>query len=240
MSRDPNIKSTDRDTNSRKRDKQDEKRDSGFSMRYVARLADINLKDADISRATGIPTSTLSRYRNGGNPKSEHIFPLADALKCSARWLIAGTDDRTHLSDASDTEWIKVPEHDLRRLSPTGLGEPVTTTLFRRDWLNRAFGADHGLWLTALPSDYPGLGLQEGEQVLCRDISREELRERMFCIWWAPLFNHLIVARFSIVDRGPHLYTEEGGDYWADPGLVESGDLVPVGRIVGRPLSPIR
>lgn len=82
-----------RDNNSRNRDIQPESGISGFSARYAAITKALGLRDADVSRASGIPTSTLSRYRNGGAPRAEHIVPLADALRVSARDLLEGGNE---------------------------------------------------------------------------------------------------------------------------------------------------
>lgn len=246
MSRNPKSESTLRDNNSRFRDFQPETGISTFSERYIARVADIGLKDADISRLSGIPTSTLSRYRKGGTPSSEHIFPLADALKSSARWLISGAGESTSLRAADDAEWVDLPEYDLRQLDDHSKGQPIGSTRFRRDWLNRSIGRDRGLWLAKLPGDYPSLDLQAGDQVICCDTSSDELAERQLCIWFMPLIGKLIVARYSVLHRGNQIVVMDDGEYWANPHLVDGrskdggDDLYVVGRIVGRPLSPIR
>ena len=220
---------------------------SGFSARYIARAEELQIKDAEISRLSGIPTSTLSRYRNGGSPRAEHIFPLVDALRCSARWLIAGVSEPIALQAADDAEWVEVPEYDLQQMDDASKGPVVRTTKFRRDWLNRSFGRDRGLWLTKLPSDYPALDLRQGDEVICYDIVREELSERQLCVWRVPIAGQCVVARYSVFDRDGRPWAEENGDYWVGSGLVKGdlerglgADFIPVGRIVGRPLSPIR
>ena len=196
---------------------------------------------------SGIATSSLSRYRRGGSPKAEHIFPLADALKCSARWLISGAVDRTHLELAEDTDWVSIPEHDVRQFGETGKGEPLAATPFRRDWLNKVFGKT-GVWLAHLPSGYPALDLEEGDRVVCTDIKHGELRERYLCIWRERGSERLIVARFSTV-RKESVYIDDAGEYWI--GRIALGyrdsqgedippEFDPVARILGRPLAPIR
>jgi len=109
----------------------------------------LGVKDADIARKTGISTSALSRYRAGGSPKAEHLFALADALKCSPRWLITGSEDDpvagrgiialpvavgTEASagggavplDYEEVEPVPFPEKWLR-----GLGDPKNMALIR-------------------------------------------------------------------------------------------------------------
>lgn len=247
MSRNPKSVSTNRDNKSRKRDNQAGSDLSGFSARYVARAEELELKDADISRASGIPTSTLSRYRNGGSPRAEHIFPLVDALRCSARWLISGSTEPAALQSIDTAEWVEVPEYDLRQMDDASKGPIVRSTQFRRDWLNRSFGRDRGLWLTKLPSDYSALDLREGDEVICYDITREDLSERHLCIWRVPVADQFVVARYSVFGRNGQPWIQDDGEYWVSDGLVKGdleqgtgADFIPVGRIVGRPLSPIR
>lgn len=203
-----------------------------------------------LSGKTGIPASTISDYVQKGISRADNALKISDALDVSVDWLLRG-GARQSLSprpvDATEADWVELPEVDLRSMSETEKGEVISRTVFRRDWLNRSFGRDKGLWTTRLPSDYPPLDLNEGDDVICCDTSREELVERQLCVWRSPVLGKLLVARFSFVHRGNRMVVIEDGEYWANPYLVEGdlreglgADLIPVGRILGRPLAPIR
>jgi hypothetical protein len=140
-----------------------------------------------------------------------------------------------------------VPEIDLKTIDDMGKGEEVSRTTFRRDWLNRSYGRSAGLWTAKLPGDYPPLDLTEGDYVVCCDATREELHERQLCIWRAPILGKLLIARFTFVHRGDSVVAIEDGEYWVNPYLLPDaivehggGDLLPVGRILGRAFAPIR
>lgn len=203
-----------------------------------------------LSSKTGIPGSTLGDYVQKGISRADNALKIADALEVSLDWLLRGhtvqCPERLPV-DASQADWVEVPEIDLRTITDTNKGDVIARTVFRRDWLNRSFGRDRGLWTARLPGDYPPLSLLEGDDVICCDTSREELLERQLCIWRSPILGKLLIARFSFVHRGNHAVVIEGGEYWANPYLVEGdirdglgADLLPVGRILGRPLAPIR
>lgn len=197
-----------------------------------------------------IPSSTVSDAIIAGISKAETAVAIARGLGVSLDWLLTGRESVVAglgPADMSQIDLVELPEFDLRHMDNSGKGEAKASMLFRRDWLNRTFGTDKALWLTALPSDYPPLGLNEGDQVICRDVTREELHERNLCIWRMPLTNQLLVARSTTVHRGNAVLVEESGEYWVNPWLLEGddrhsqgADLVVVGRIVGRPLTPIR
>lgn len=96
-----------------------------------------------------------------------------------------------------------------------------------------------------MPCDYPPGNLEEEEYVLCADIAAEKLRERNLCIWREKDTARLFVARFSTVRPEP-IHIDDQGEYWLNkiaiqisPGKAEA-EYKPIGRILGRPLAPIR
>ena len=109
-------------------------------------------------------------------------------------------------------------------------GECSGNTPFRRDWLNRAFGADRGLWLARLLSDYAPADLAEGDEVILRDIGEDDLQERQLILW--RVHGRLAIGRFSATIRP----TEPNGEYWVPPVLIgdQEEDMTPVARILGR------
>lgn len=200
-------------------------------------------------RETGYGDTTIRDAIRRGPARSDVALAIAKALKVSLDWLLTGHTSATQrvVADAAAADWVDVPEIDLGNLTDSGKGDVLSSTLFRRDWLNRSFGRSKGLWLTKLPGDYPPLDLHDGDYVVCCDVSREELHERQLCIWRVPVLGKLLVARFTLVHRGNHLVVVEDGEYWINPHLLEDdiverggGDLIPIGRILGRPFAAIR
>lgn len=95
-------------------DKDSEKR--AFAERYLLCINHLGLKDADVSRRSGIPKNTLSRWANGRSvPEAKHLFNLADVLRVNPRWLITGEGHRQPVEEM--------------RLDGSGEGELVS--LFR-------------------------------------------------------------------------------------------------------------
>ncbi|WP_161626347.1 helix-turn-helix domain-containing protein [Sphingobium ummariense] len=224
------------DNISRKREMQPESGIAGFAARYGARLSELKLTDAEISRQTGIPSSSLSRYRKGeGVPKAEHLFPLSDVLKADARWLVSGVTAPASVIDAEDAEWEQLPFFDLRDLSDTGKGRPHYWTPFRKDWLNRALGTSVDLYLVRLLSDYHSRtgdrDLTEGDLVFCREITPVELQDGHVVIWRRE--QGLKVARYSLRPR------ERVEEDVITPEEVGDDQFVPVARILGKYLQRV-
>ena len=61
---------------------------SNTSDRLKEAMADCNMKQADLARATGLSKGGISNYVTGRyEPKSDIISKLAKALNCSEMWL---------------------------------------------------------------------------------------------------------------------------------------------------------
>lgn len=248
MTKSPKISSTNVEIKSTKRDRQ-----AGFVELTAERIRE-RAKDEGVSytaalNSLGIPSSTMANYWSGKRPwPIEYLSDLADLLSTNVDALLGrSVTNVATLQSVDAAEWVDVPEYDLRQMDDASKGPIVRSTQFRRDWLNRSFGRDRGLWLAKMPTDYPAQNLVAGDEVICCDTSKEELSERQLCIWRVPALGKLLVARYSMLYRANQIAVQEGEEYWANPHLVsgdlrngEGADLIAVGRIVGRPLSPIR
>lgn len=248
MTKSPSSLSTNVDDKSTKRDRQ-----AGFVEATAERIRDraaaVELGYTDVLNSLQIPGSTMANYWSGKRPwPIEHLSTLADLLSTNVDNLLGRSSTNVGgLQSVDSAEWVDVPEYDIRQMDDVSRGPIIRTTQFRRDWLNRSFGRDRGLWLTKMPTDYPAQDLIAGEEVICCDTSKEELLERQLCIWRVPLLGKLLVARYSMLHRANQIAVQEGDEYWANPHLVsgdhkygEGADLIAVGRIIGRPLSLIR
>lgn len=75
---------------------------------YQKLLDEKGLKNADVSRATGVSNMTLSDWKRGKtNPKTETMQKLADYLEVSVDYLVNGKDKEISLQEQSDL-WISI------------------------------------------------------------------------------------------------------------------------------------
>lgn len=226
-----------------------------FGYRLRGRATELGLTSATLGRQAAIPKQSMTGYWNGTRlPGSDRLFPLADALHLSARWLISGTGPRLpqkEVYDAEEADWVHVPIHDLRDFSDEGLGDAIGAAPIRRDWLNATLRTDSNLWLARLLADYPGAQLHEDQLVICQTLRREELRDRYVCLW--RIGEAVVIGRYSATLDAAQATSPGGMAAFIDPSLgVASNELlVPpsrsgpdgpyhvIGRILGVMLRPI-
>lgn len=68
----------------------DEKKQA-FSERLSSLINRLDLNDAELSRRSGLPKNTISRYRNAESlPDASHLFSVARVLDVNPEWLITG------------------------------------------------------------------------------------------------------------------------------------------------------
>lgn len=69
--------------------------------RYQKLLDEKGLKNADVSRATGISNMTLSDWKNGkSTPKQDKLMKIADYFGVSLDYLMTGSDKKYSTEDA--------------------------------------------------------------------------------------------------------------------------------------------
>lgn len=75
---------------------------------YQKLLDEKGLKNADVSRATGISNMTLSDWKHGKTkPKTETMQKLADYLEVSVDYLVNGEEKEIQISAQADL-WISI------------------------------------------------------------------------------------------------------------------------------------
>lgn len=68
---------------------------------YQKLLDEKGLKNADVSRATGISNMTLSDWKNGkSTPKQDKLMKIADYFGVSLDYLMTGSDKKYSTEDA--------------------------------------------------------------------------------------------------------------------------------------------
>lgn len=62
-----------------------------IGTRIITRLKELDLKQADLRRETGLSTTAISAYCTGKRvPDTESLYKIATALKVSMEWILTG------------------------------------------------------------------------------------------------------------------------------------------------------
>lgn len=84
----------------------------GARMKWARKQ--LNLTGEELAKRTGVRQSAISKLEVGGSayPAAEFVFPLADALQVSARWLLTGVEAQNE----NDAPMSLLLSEDLQRL----------------------------------------------------------------------------------------------------------------------------
>ena len=192
-------------------------------------------------RETGFGDSTIRDAMRRGPARADVAVAIATALGVSTDWLLKGSQ-RTGvgLADVNDADWIDLPEYDLRELSDESRGPVISTTPFRKDWLNRTLGQASGVWLTRLPADFPRLDLRVGDLVFVKDVPEGEALDG--AIYIVRVWGHLTVVRLDSLhsDRATSAdgSMEERRLSFSNIGR-DDGKAILVARVLGIPVKRV-
>lgn len=216
------------------------------------RASELNLKPGELAAAIGVKKTSMTNYWAGKRAYPIESLPsLADKLHTNVDALLTRTAPSPSVRPADESNWVDVPEYDLREMTDEDLGRPLYTAPMRADWLQATYRASSDLWLTRLLSDYPAADLAEGALVLCRSIPVQQLAEGNVCLW--RVAGGIVIGRYSLV---PDVALAQGAAprsaAYFDPSLgIATNDLVVppsriapgaynlVGRILGVMLRPL-
>jgi transcriptional regulator with XRE-family HTH domain len=74
-----------------------------FSERLSYLVNRLRLTDAELSRRSGLPKNTISRYRKAESlPEANHLFTVARALNVDPEWLMTGKGQPQRSVDDED------------------------------------------------------------------------------------------------------------------------------------------
>ena len=77
---------------------------ANFSDRLKVAMKQRGMNNAQLAREAGLSRGRISQILNeNGDPSAASLFPIADALKYEARWLISGKGPKTHEEAAENT-----------------------------------------------------------------------------------------------------------------------------------------
>lgn len=92
-------------------------RSATTAQRLKEAMADANMKQADLARATGLSKGGISNYIMGRyEPKSNIISKLASALNCSEMWLMGYDVPRAREKEPPDEQKLTEGEKMLLAL----------------------------------------------------------------------------------------------------------------------------
>jgi len=81
---------------------------SSFAERLNQAMHMKNCKAVDVTKATGVIASVISRYRSGQHqPTISNVFAIAKYLKVSPEWLLNGSDAPEWTKPSQGTLWDK-------------------------------------------------------------------------------------------------------------------------------------
>lgn len=118
-------------------------------------MAQLDLSEAQLSRALSISQSTVNRWTRGAIPQPRTLAALADALRCRIAWLLSGQGDPPweidKISDVDAVSRIEESQENYKagpvtapelRPARTEFSEMVnSTTVQIRSWLERLYHA---------------------------------------------------------------------------------------------------
>ena len=81
---------------------------SSFAERLNQAMHKKTCKAVDVTKATGVIASVISRYRSGQHqPTISNVFAIAKYLKVSPEWLLNGSDAPEWTKPSQATLWDK-------------------------------------------------------------------------------------------------------------------------------------
>ena len=237
--RSPSVKSALSDNESIKRSQAALSDNFGAQMKKALEAQGRDM--AWLHSQTGIATSTLSDYGKGKLPRIDKAAAIAGALGVSLdKMLSTQRLSSVSVADADKAEWIEVLEFSLKAVNDEGLGEPISATSIRRDWLYNALGETKGVWITKMLAPYPAASLGEGAAIFCKNVSKGEMLVDKG-LYLFRINGGLVVSRFSFREAGIMLAGDALGEDYVSFDQIGTDDdkLTPVARIIGVLARPI-
>lgn len=203
------------------------------SARLREKAGEMGLSQSDLARRTGTKRQSMADYWGGKRAiGSEKLFPIADELKVSTRWLLYGIENAEDaFVEKSTLDWVWVPRYDLLKVASSGRGVNADVIHVDRNWLLRTFGKTEGIWFAEMPSDTLSDLVQRGETLVLEDVADGLVEGRHYAFL---LDGRIVVRRYDVV---PGKIVLSGSNPGIVPITVEIAELgkslVPVAHIIG-------
>ena len=126
---------------------------STFGERLYQRRIELGLSQDELAKRTGVSRVTISKIELGDSQdtRSSNLFRIAEALKCSPKWLLDGTEDKEIIPDCN----VQNPKpndqaYSYPKLSwvSAGIWNGVSECPYPEEWIKTDVDAgDGGFWL---------------------------------------------------------------------------------------------
>lgn len=201
---------------------------AAFSERLREMAAQRGLTQSELARRTGTKRQSMADYWVGRRiAGSDRLFPIADELAVSARWLLYGTSEQfPEPSFRDEQDWVWVPRYDFNTIGGEKTKTQDAMIHVDRNWLTRTYGKTEGIWFAEMPSDALSDVVQRGETLVLEDVSADLVEGRHYAFL---LDGRVLVRRYDVV---PGKIVLSGSNPGVIPITVELGEL-------GRSLRPI-
>lgn len=206
---------------------------AAVAARLREKASELGLSQSELMRRTGTKRQSMADYWAGKRViGTDRLFPIADALNVSTRWLLYGIDNNYDgFIDNFALDWVWVARHDLTELGPREAGHIDQMIHVDRNWLLRTFGRTDGIWFAEMPSDTLTDIVQRGETLVLEDASSALTEGRHYVF---ELDGRVVVRRYDVV---PGKVVLSGSNPGIVPITVEIGELGkslrPIAHILG-------
>ncbi|ECM3181870.1 helix-turn-helix domain-containing protein [Salmonella enterica subsp. enterica serovar Newport] len=120
-----------------------------FGERLLARRTELGMSQDDLAKKTGVSRVTISKIELGDSQdtRSSNLFRISEALQCSPRWLLDGTENDTPAID--------------RNVTKPKLSHPANYRYPKLTWISA--GAWNGEDYVPYPEEWIGSDINAGE-----------------------------------------------------------------------------
>lgn len=147
-----------------------------FGERLYSRRNELGMSQDELARKTGVSRVTISKIELGDSQdtRSANLFRIAEALRCSPRWLLDGTQDSEKPSGLANVEnpHPNLPTYRYPKISwvCAGLWNGCDSPDFPDEWISTDVNAgENGFWLDVKGDSMTSAGefsILEGMEVL--------------------------------------------------------------------------
>lgn len=165
-------------------------RPSGLQAEFAERLRHrrlhLGLSKQKLASQVGVSLTTIQQYETRQLPKGEYAVRLAEVLRCTLDWLLAGKGDADgEVLDTAEARLVMVPMVEARLSAGTGSfetsGEVLRHYAFRWDFLHRKGNPAH-MALLRVSGDSMQPRILHNDVVLIDQAQRDPAPGRIYAV----------------------------------------------------------
>lgn len=204
-----------------------------FAQRLRRRRSHLGLSKQELAAQVGVSLTTIQQYEHRQLPKGEYAVRLAEALRCTLDWLLAGKGDADgDALETAEARLVMVPMVEARLSAGTGSFETSAEVLrhyaFRWDFLHRK-GNPAQMALLRVSGDSMQPRILHNDVVLIDQAQREPVPGRIYAVG----VEDMVYLKIVNAVPGKLILTSVNPAY--APIEAETGEqLADLVRIIGR------